>query len=267
MGDPPPHQQQCSTTESPPPNGPPAADNTSSPSPASEPQQQEARMHASAAANASAAAAAAAASADAEDRQQTNAPAFWSTTRHARSASYHSLSHAGGPGPIQLEDHSEDQHEQSQGCWARSVTVDDYTVVSGTSGIGAYVVWHCTVRTLKGGDMNIRKRYSEFDRLRSNLVKSFPHAEGSIPQLPRKSVVSRFRPKFLEQRKNGLNHFVSCILLNPEFAASPVLKETLPLPAFTTKGDTIESTDQFSYRFLLAPKLRAGMIRNLPAAV
>lgn len=85
------------------------------------------------------------------------APAFWST-RHSRSASYHSLAHTAGHGPIQLEDHSEDQHEQSQACWARSVTVDDYTVVSGTSGIGAYVVWHCTVSTLEGGDMNIRKR-------------------------------------------------------------------------------------------------------------
>jgi hypothetical protein len=39
-------------------------------------------------------------------------------------------------------------------------------------------------------------------------VKSFPHAEGSIPQLPRKSVVSRFRPRFLEKRKDGLNHFI-----------------------------------------------------------
>jgi hypothetical protein len=102
-------------------------------------------------------------SADAVTRHQmrgdgdTSAPAFWST-RHARSASYHSLAHTTGHGPIQLEDHSEDQHEQSQACWARSVTVDDYTVVSGTSGIGAYVVWHCTVSTLEGGDMNIRKR-------------------------------------------------------------------------------------------------------------
>ena len=102
-------------------------------------------------------------SADAATRHQMRgdvdapAPAFWST-RHARSASYHSLAHTTGHGPIQLEDHSEDQHEQSQACWARSVTVDDYTVVSGTSGIGAYVVWHCTVSTLEGGDMNIRKR-------------------------------------------------------------------------------------------------------------
>lgn len=51
-------------------------------------------------------------------------------------------------------------------------------------------------------------RYSEFDQLRTNLVRSFPHAEAMIPQLPRKSVVSRFRPKFLEQRQRGLSHFL-----------------------------------------------------------
>jgi hypothetical protein len=89
---------------------------------------------------------------------QTEAPAFWSTRTHIRTTSYSSISHL-GPGTIQLEDHSEEQHEQSQGCWARSVTVDGYTVVSGTSGVGAYVSWHLTVSTLKGGDMSIRKRY------------------------------------------------------------------------------------------------------------
>ncbi len=65
-----------------------------------------------------------------------------------------------------------------------------------------------------------------------------------IPALPSKSVVSRFRPRFLEARQRGLNHFLkyaadlervwmtsliefcsSCILLNPEFAASPILKD------------------------------------------
>jgi hypothetical protein len=95
--------------------------------------------------------------ASADDSAAADAPAFWST-RHGRTASYHSIAHL-GPRPIQLEDHSEEQHEQSQGCWARSVTVDDYTVVSGTSGIGAYVVWHLTVSTLKGGNMSVRKRY------------------------------------------------------------------------------------------------------------
>jgi hypothetical protein len=57
---------------------------------------------------------------------------------------------------------------------------------------------------------------------------------------------ARFRPRFLERRKAGLSYFLkyvshivpiatprycltifSCILLNPEFAGSPVLKEFL----------------------------------------
>lgn len=88
----------------------------------------------------------------------TDAPPFWQ--RHGRtesSVSYHSVHHL-KPAPILLEDHSEEQHEQSRACWARSVTVDEYVVVSGPTGIGAYIVWHCTVSTLKGGDLVIRKR-------------------------------------------------------------------------------------------------------------
>jgi hypothetical protein len=138
----PPPQQQCAPL----PNGPEEEVlHLDHPNPASDRQQP---MQTSADA--------VAASTDAD--HQTEAPAFWSTRSHCRTTSYSSISHL-GPGRIQLEDHSEEQHEQSQGCWARSVTVDDFTVVSGTSGIGAYVSWQLTVRTLKGGDMNIRKRY------------------------------------------------------------------------------------------------------------
>lgn len=35
----------------------------------------------------------------------------------------------------------------------------------------------------------------------------------------------RTQPKFLDKRRLGLNYFLKCILLNPEFAGSPVLKE------------------------------------------
>lgn len=91
-------------------------------------------------------------------------PPFWSTSPSARPTSYHSLSNhlphrsSVSGGPIQLEDHSEEDHVQAQSCWAESATIDDYLVVSGPTGIGAYVVWHCTVKTLKGGDLEIRKR-------------------------------------------------------------------------------------------------------------
>ncbi|KAI6877901.1 hypothetical protein KC363_g5271 [Hortaea werneckii] len=181
--------------------------------------------------------------------QAAISPPFW--TPHARtisSASYHSLDHATAPHPISLEDHTTDTapHHISQSCWAQSVTIDSYTILTGPTGIGAYVVWSCRISVLpqtpttdptdatdptSGSSSHphyailpLRKRYSEFDALRTNLVRAFPHAEAMIPPLPRKSVVSKFRPWFLEQRRLGLEHFLNCILLNPEFAASPVVK-------------------------------------------
>ncbi|KAF2742597.1 Phox-like protein [Sporormia fimetaria CBS 119925] len=132
------------------------------------------------------------------------------------------------PPPIQLEDHTDAGSEQCKALWAKRVTVDDYVIVGGTGpGLGSYVVWNCTVETLDGGPMKIMKRYSEFDELRRQLVKTFPHAQGAIPPLPPKSVISKFRPRFLEKRHAGLSYFLNCILLNPEFAGSPVLKDFL----------------------------------------
>ncbi|KAK3648809.1 PX domain-containing protein ypt35 [Elasticomyces elasticus] len=156
-------------------------------------------------------------------------PPFWSPRQyHGRTistVSYHSIIEQTACNPIRLEDRSHETHSAAQGCWAQSVSLHDYTVVSGSTGIGAYIVWTITIRTLYGGDIELNKRYSEFDQLRADLVASFPGAEAMIPKLPRKSVVSRFRPKFLDQRKAGLQQFLNCILLNPEFAASPVVKE------------------------------------------
>ncbi|KAK5008219.1 hypothetical protein LTR28_004272 [Elasticomyces elasticus] len=155
-----------------------------------------------------------------------DAPPFWQ--RHGRTDStfsYTSIAHL-RPRPIQLEDHSEEDHEQSRACWARHVTIDDYVVVSGNgTAIGSYVVFIVNIETLKGGSLMIRKRYSEFDALRDSLIDTFPFSAASIPELPRKSVISRFRPKFLEQRRAGLAHFLKCVLLNPEFSAAPVLKD------------------------------------------
>ena len=74
-------------------------------------------------------------------------------------------------------------------------------------------------------------RYSEFDDLRQRLVDSFPHAKNALPALPPKSVIcmflwllfpfvlpshwlisivmtDKFRPKFLESRRVGLEYFL-----------------------------------------------------------
>lgn len=56
--------------------------------------------------------------------------------------------------------------------------------------------------------MNIRKRYSEFDGFRNTLIKSFPNFKGAVPSLPPKSVISKFRHKFLEKRRAGLQYFL-----------------------------------------------------------
>ncbi|KAL2374528.1 PX domain-containing protein [Blastomyces gilchristii SLH14081] len=158
-------------------------------------------------------------------------PPYWRHYRNVSLASQTSLDAASAPrrSLIRLEDHTEDPAcETSQGLWARSVTIDDYIVVKGDkSGIGAYVVWICKIQTLEGGPMVVRMRYSEFDDLRSKLAAAFPHAKSALPQLPPKSAIFKFSPKFLETRRVGLAYFLNCVLLNPEFSGSPILKEVL----------------------------------------
>lgn len=95
-----------------------------------------------------------------EDDHVTWTPYWTGATRQTRSSSNVSYDSTGWrrAGQILLEDHSEESHDLTQGCWARSAVIDDYVLVSGANGMGAYVVWHCTVQTLKGGDLVIRKR-------------------------------------------------------------------------------------------------------------
>ncbi|THC87593.1 hypothetical protein EYZ11_012961 [Aspergillus tanneri] len=126
-----------------------------------------------------------------EDRPVSGiVPPYWTHHRNASRASHASLDRCPA---ITLEDHTEDPNsETSRGLWARSVSVNDYVVVQGKSGIGSYVVWNCAIQTLEGGPIMIRMRYSEFDDLRNQLVLSFPHAKSALPGLPPKSVLCMF---------------------------------------------------------------------------
>ncbi|KAL8338656.1 hypothetical protein RB598_007130 [Gaeumannomyces tritici] len=145
----------------------------------------------------------------------------------------HSTESVAPPGGITLQDNDtgagddEPGHlsgrDRNRACWAKSVSVTDHVVVNGSAtNIGAFVVWN-----IRGSYMNIRKRYSEFDDLREKLMITFPNFEAAVPALPPKSVIAKFRPKFLEKRRSGLQYFLNCILLNPEFSGAPVLKEFL----------------------------------------
>jgi len=154
-------------------------------------------------------------------------PPYWRHQRAISRASLISVDSSGTPA-ITLEDHTEDpDSDSSRGLWAKSVTIDDHVLVEGKTGVGAYVVWNCKVQTLEGGQMMIRMRYSEFDDLRKRLLAAFPHAKHALPALPPKSVFFKFRSSFLESRRVGLAYFLNCVLLNPEFSGSPVLKDFL----------------------------------------
>ncbi|ODA79483.1 hypothetical protein RJ55_05076 [Drechmeria coniospora] len=159
-------------------------------------------------------------------------PPYWlnSSVQHGqRSTSNLSVDSVLPAGAITLCDNDTTEgNDRSDACWAKSVEIVDYTTVNGsTTNIGAFVVWIVKVETLTGSYMNIRKRYSEFDELRRQLVLSFPNYAAAMPVLPPKSIISRFRPTFLEKRRAGLQYFLNCIILNPEFSGSPVLKEFL----------------------------------------
>lgn len=160
--------------------------------------------------------------ATADASPQIVVPPYWQ--RHQRGESLISNdSHRLSNPFIRLVDNTDEPSEQSKGLWAKSAQIDQHVVVRGTApGIGDYVVWTCKVETLNGGTIILRKRYhshlqlpveillsrsrySEFDKLRRNLVKTFPRSEASIPPLPRKSVVRKLN--FLTER-NLFTHYV-----------------------------------------------------------
>ncbi|KAH0832718.1 hypothetical protein AYO21_00376 [Fonsecaea monophora] len=131
------------------------------------------------------------------------------------------------PPPISLEDHTLSREPSRAALWAKSISIDEYVIVQGNpTGVGAYVVYNVNVQTLDGGPMTIRKRYSEFDELRAKLVKAYPQStRSSLPPLPPKSAIYKFRPKFLEKRREGLAYFLNCVMLNPEYAGSTIVKD------------------------------------------
>ncbi|KAK0747777.1 Phox homologous domain-containing protein [Apiosordaria backusii] len=180
-------------------------------------------------------------------------PPYWHSTNHPpnrttssssnlRPLSTASLESVLPPGAITLQDNESEtpshyHHHQispttpqdrNKSCWARSVTITDYiTINTSHTNLGAFTVWNVSVETLEGPRINIRKRYSEFDDLRKKLIMTFPGFEAAVPELPPKSIMKRFQHKFLEKRRGGLQYFLNCILLNPEFSGAPVVREFL----------------------------------------
>jgi hypothetical protein len=172
-------------------------------------------------------------------------PPYWYQT-HARSPSRASDQESMIGAIVMRDNERSSIDERNHACWAKSVEITDHVIVNGSAtNIGAFVVWNIRVETLsvsfldlqlyagkktnvlslvhgsevckitnmlyQGSYMNIRKRYSEFDDLRWRLVRTFPNFEAAVPELPPKSLISKFRPRFLEKRRAGLQYFLKCV--------------------------------------------------------
>ncbi|UKZ65476.1 uncharacterized protein TrAtP1_006675 [Trichoderma atroviride] len=158
----------------------------------------------------------------------TSPPPYWPHASHQRNISNLSTESFLPAEAIRLRDNDTNDDDRNSACWAKSVEITDFIFVNGSNtNIGAFIVWNISVETMNGSYMNIRKRYSEFDDFRRKLTQSFPNFRAAVPELPPKSALFKFRPKFLEKRRAGLQYFLNCILLNPEFSGSPVLKDFL----------------------------------------
>jgi len=151
-------------------------------------------------------------------------PPYWQRKRSTTQSTINSLERSPA---ITLKDNTEEVSKSHNHLWARSITIDDHVVIAGNpTGIGSYIVWICKVETIDGNPMTIRKRYSEFDELRNRLLRAFPEStKTSLPPLPPKSAIYKFRPKFLEQRRQGLSYFLNCVMLSPQYASSVIVKD------------------------------------------
>ncbi|CAG8569973.1 4845_t:CDS:2 [Acaulospora morrowiae] len=92
------------------------------------------------------------------------------------------------------------------------------------TGYGSYIAYTCTVKGQEGANIVARKRYSDFIRLRSQLIKAQPKYKKLIPCLPPKRVVGKFMPEFIERRRKDLEYFLSYILLHPVLGSTMVVR-------------------------------------------
>ncbi|CAG8496959.1 5769_t:CDS:10 [Diversispora eburnea] len=92
------------------------------------------------------------------------------------------------------------------------------------TGYGSYIVYTCSVKGQEGSHITVRKRYSEFITLRSQLIKAQPKYRKLIPRLPPKQVMGKFMPEFIERRRKDLEYFLSYVLLHPVLGSTLVVR-------------------------------------------
>lgn len=119
------------------------------------------------------------------------------------------------PVPIELENHADDLDTSH----VTDVLVGDYHLIGENA--SSYVVWtiKVTINDSSYSSIVLYKRYSEIEELRLKLVSVYPRE--SIPLLPPKNAFSILRitmnETWLEERRRGLQWFLTSVLLNPRY--------------------------------------------------
>lgn len=133
--------------------------------------------------------------------------------------------------PIRLvdDDETETSDKSIPSIYIKDVCVRGYSIVSGERGCGfdtwtLYIYYHnCVTPIIK------YRRYTEFERLRRRLQQEL--ADKTIPRLPPKDLLSAGRlwkrPQWYEERRRGLQWFISNILLNPRLQNSTAVLKFL----------------------------------------
>ncbi|KDQ49196.1 hypothetical protein JAAARDRAFT_187158 [Jaapia argillacea MUCL 33604] len=104
----------------------------------------------------------------------------------------------------------------SSSTFARDVKISGWTNVGDKLG-GAYVVFDCVIRTKEETSIHVHKRYSDFERLYSDLVHTLPrNRRHLIPALPPKSALAKYRPAFLDKRRRQLELWLASVVLHPD---------------------------------------------------
>lgn len=128
------------------------------------------------------------------------------------------------PVPIQLEDHGPNQLEPTH---ISDVLVGEHHTIKGENG-QSYVVW--AVRIIVNDSIYLSivlyKRYREMEAFRNKLVDEFGT---EIPPLPPKDSMSLQKLTnplaWLEERRKGLQWFMTNVLLNPRWQRSTVVRD------------------------------------------
>ncbi|BGP56598.1 hypothetical protein JCM8202v2_004225 [Rhodotorula sphaerocarpa] len=123
----------------------------------------------------------------------------------------------------------EDWSDRPNAAFVKDVKITGYhTLGSESSG---FVVFDVELQTLptsahpQGTVMKIHRRYSAFVQLRHDLLAAHPQFRGLLPRLPPKSTLAKYRPSFLEKRRQLLGYWLSTVLLHPIVGGTAVVRE------------------------------------------